>query len=130
MAVNVAKGELSFRVATPRRTDELGELARALNHMAADLEHRVSDLTRERARMADILASMDDGVLVVDVDGIVVGANAAATRMIGASAEAIEGRPLVRTARVFPARALMEGTLKQGTSSVRRVELPGDRSLE
>lgn len=130
MAVNVAKGELSFRVATPRRTDELGELARALNHMAADLEHRVSDLTRERARMADILASMDDGVLVVDVDGIVVGANAAATRMIGASAETIEGRPLVRTARVFPARALMEGALQHGMSSVRRVELPGDRSLE
>ncbi|MHB9150210.1 MAG: HAMP domain-containing sensor histidine kinase [Thermoleophilia bacterium] len=130
MAVNVAKGELSFRVATPRRTDELGELARALNHMAADLEHRVADLTRERARMADILASMDDGVLVVDVDGIVVGANPAATRMIGASTEPIEGRPLVRTARMFPARALMDGALKQGTSSLRRVELPGDRSLE
>lgn len=130
MAVNVAKGELSFRVATPRRTDELGELARALNHMAADLEHRVADLTRERARMADILASMDDGVLVVDVDGIVVGANPAATRMIGASTEQIEGRPLVRTARVFPARALMDGALEQGASSVRRVELPGDRSLE
>lgn len=130
MAVNVAKGELSFRVATPRRTDELGELARALNHMAADLEHRVADLTRERARMTDILASMDDGVLVVDVDGIVVGANAAATRMIGAPAEPMEGRPLVRTARKFPARALMDGALEHGASSVRRVELPGDRSLE
>jgi two-component system phosphate regulon sensor histidine kinase PhoR len=130
MAVNVSKGDLSYRVATPRRTDELGELARALNQMAADLERRVAELHGARTRIADILSSMDDGVLVVDVEGVVAGANPAATRMIGAASELIEGRPLVKTARMFPARALMDEALKRGAGFVRRVELPGDRSLE
>lgn len=130
MAVNVSKGELSYRVATPRRTDEIGELARALNRMAADLERRVTELRSERTRMADILSSMEDGVLVVDVEGVVVGANPAAIRMIGASAESIEGRPVVKTARMFPARSLMDEALKQEVGFVRKVELPGDRSLE
>ncbi len=130
MAVKVSDGDLSYRVATPRRTDEIGDLARALNQMAADLERRVAELRNARARTADILSSMDDGVLVLDIDGVVVGANPAATRMIGAASELIEGRPLVKTARMFPARALMDEALKQGVGFVRRVELAGDRTLE
>ena len=130
MAVNVSNGDLSYRVATPRRTDELGELARALNQMASDLERRVGELRGARTRMADILSSMDDGVLVLDVEGVVVGANPAATRMIGAASDVIEGRPLIKTARMFPARSLMDEALAQETGFVRRVELAGDRTLE
>lgn len=130
MAVGVSEGDLGYRVATPQRTDELGELARALNRMAHELEHRMHDLRDERTRMADILASMDDGVLVVDADGAVTGVNPAAAAMLGAAVEELEGEPIVRTARGFPAQPLVDEALRTEAAYTRTVELPGDRTLE
>ncbi|MHB1345726.1 MAG: HAMP domain-containing sensor histidine kinase [Thermoleophilia bacterium] len=130
MALKVSGGDLTYRVATPRRTDELGELARALNQMAHDLEQRVHELTDERTRMADILGSMDDGVLVVDADGVVTAVNPAAAAMLGARVEELTGEPLVLTARVFPARPLVDEALQSGRAYTRTLELPGDRTLE
>jgi two-component system phosphate regulon sensor histidine kinase PhoR len=83
--------------------DELGLVARALDHSVHELGSRLQDLERDRSRMAAILAGMIEGVLVVDQAGRLQLVNAAAQGMlsIGDSligrhyAEAIGHKPIV-----------------------------------
>ena len=128
MAVGVADGDLSHRVGL-RRADELGQLGRALNYMAGELESRVSRLAAEEEQSAEILAAMSDGVLVLDTSGVVVRVNAAAARMLGAEADDMPGRPLVQTARSFPVQAMAERALATGAVVTDEVRLPDARVL-
>ena len=61
-------GNLGARIRV-RRDDELGELARILNHSADQLQERLTEIARDRARTEAILSAMDDGVLAVDHRG-------------------------------------------------------------
>ena len=128
MAVGVADGDLSHRVGL-RRSDELGQLGQALNYMAGELESRVSRLAAEEEQSAEILAAMSDGVLVLDASGVVVRVNAAAARMLGASADDMAGRPLVQTARSFPVHAMAERARATGSVMTDEVRLPDARVL-
>lgn len=128
MAVGVADGDLSHRVGL-RRSDELGQLGQALNHMAGELETRISRLAAEEEQSAEILAAMSDGVLVLDASGLVVRVNAAAARMLGASADDMPGRPLVQTARSFPVHAIAERARATGSVVTDEVRLPDARVL-
>ena len=128
MAVGVADGDLSHRVGL-RRSDELGQLGQALNHMAGEMESRVSRLAAEEEQSAEILAAMSDGVLVLDISGLVVRVNEAAARMLGASADDMTGRPLVQTARSFPVQAMAERARATGSMVTEEVRMPDARVL-
>jgi signal transduction histidine kinase len=69
--------------------DELGEVARAMDHAAHELGGRVDELSRDRTRMVAILASMVEGVLVVDDQGRLQHVNDAARRMLNLHHDAI-----------------------------------------
>jgi len=55
--------------------DDLGELGRAINQMAADSRERQDALRRERDERERILAEMSDGVALVDGEGRIVRSN-------------------------------------------------------
>ena len=69
-----AAGNLAARIRV-HRSDELGELARILNQSAAQLQERLTENARDRARSEAILTAMEDGVLGVDHKGVVLLAN-------------------------------------------------------
>jgi two-component system phosphate regulon sensor histidine kinase PhoR len=69
--------------------DELGEVARAMDHAVQELGRRVDELSRDRTRMVAILASMVEGVLVVDDQGRLQHVNDAARRMLNLHHDAI-----------------------------------------
>jgi two-component system phosphate regulon sensor histidine kinase PhoR len=69
--------------------DELGEVARAMDQAVQELGRRVDELSRDRTRMAAILASMVEGVLVVDDQGRLQHVNDAARRMLNLHQDAI-----------------------------------------
>jgi len=81
-----ALGDLS-RPAPAYGDDELGDVARATETAVQNLGRRVNDLTRDRARMEAILASMVEGVLVVDGQGRLQLVNAAARWAVNRRAE-------------------------------------------
>lgn len=62
--------------------DELGNVARAMDQAIRDLGKRVETLERDRARMEAILASMIEGVLVVNEQGRLQLVNDAARRIL------------------------------------------------
>ncbi len=63
-------------------TDELGEVARALDGAIQELGRRVNELAHDRRHLQAILTGMVEGVLVMDAGGRLVMANDAARRML------------------------------------------------
>ena len=77
-----AAGDLSQPVRDYGR-DQLGTVARSLDELVRELAGRAGELARDRARTEAILASMLEGVVVVNGEGQVQLANGAARTMLG-----------------------------------------------
>ena len=73
----VAAGDFT-RKASTRAPDEIGHVAAALNRMAEELSARLERLRAERAKLEAMISSMEEGVIPIDADGRIEGANAAA----------------------------------------------------
>src|SRR5436853_1410067 len=91
------------------------ELAQVLNHMAASIEEKIEALKQDRAKMAATLIAMQEGVMVLAVDGTVRLINPAMERMIGRQGGELTGKSyweVIRQPRLheFIAHALAGGT--------------------
>ncbi|MEX2208409.1 MAG: ATP-binding protein [Myxococcota bacterium] len=119
----LSAGELGARVRW-RSNDELGDLARAFDGMAEDLEQGQSAIVAERDRLAAVLSVMVEGVLVVDAEERIVLANPRLRELLGIRGE-IEGlRPLaaVRNADVDDA---LRAALAESQPVHREIALAG-----
>src|SRR5207249_446880 len=104
-AAAIARGELNQRIEPPT-DDEIGRLAAAFNHMVAELaQQRVAledantELRRGFVELVDlktytdnILASLTNGIVTVDLDGRVVTLNPAAELLTGFFSGEVAGR--------------------------------------
>lgn len=84
-AESLAAGEYDIEppAAAAEAGGELGVLARAMMHMAGEVKARVNELTEQRDLLSVVVGGLVEGVVVVDPDGHVVIANAAARPLIG-----------------------------------------------
>src|SRR6185369_7535536 len=101
----ISRGELALRV-EPTTDDEIGRLAVAFNHMAsqlrqqrtaleganAQLQQRLDEVADLKSYTDNILASLTNGIVTVDLDGRVVTLNPAAEMMTGFFAGEVIGR--------------------------------------
>jgi two-component system sensor histidine kinase AtoS len=104
-AAAISRGELDLRI-EPTTDDEIGRLAVAFNDMATDLrrqrnalEDANAELCRRLEELADlktytdnVLASLTNGIVTVDLEGRVVTLNPAAELMTGFFAGEVTGR--------------------------------------
>ena len=99
--VQISGGDLGARVRY-RSNDELGQVARAIDRMAADLDQSHGAISAERDRLETVLRVMVEGVLVVDDELRIVLANPRVRELLGARAELEGRRPLeaIRSAEV------------------------------
>ncbi len=102
----VARGDLTQRI-TIRSRDELGTLALAFNQMATELGQQRTALERAHGELREkfheitefkrytdnILASMTDGLVTLDLEGRVVTWNAMAEELTSLATEEIRGQP-------------------------------------
>jgi two-component system phosphate regulon sensor histidine kinase PhoR len=98
-ARRMAGGDLDVRM-RPAGTDEIAELGRALDAMAASLTTTLTALRTERDLLGVILESMQEGVLVLDEKSRMLLVNPAlrATLSLGADAEGRAALELIRNA--------------------------------
>ncbi|MBN1261721.1 MAG: HAMP domain-containing protein [Anaerolineae bacterium] len=94
----MASGDLSTRT-LPTTEDEVGQLARAFNHMATELEEQIRALSTERCRLAAILEHMADGVIIIDEDGQIQMMNQAAAEILETAPETAMGKNFSTVAR-------------------------------
>jgi PAS domain S-box-containing protein len=99
-AARLAAGDRNARVGASSRSDELGQLARDFDQMAAALELRERELGEaERrataARFAAVLDAAADGIVSVDDSSFrIIQFNKGAEQMFGYSAAEVLGQPL------------------------------------
>jgi two-component system phosphate regulon sensor histidine kinase PhoR len=116
----VAEGELDQEIQITSR-DEVGELARAFNQMAARLKEMVVLLTNERDRMATILSNIDDAILMIDDDGKITAMNRAAENIFQISEAKALGHTFIEIVRDHELNELLQhclSTRKQQTGAV------------
>jgi len=77
-----------------RGDDEVGALAEALDLLAENLSRTVQKLASERDRLAGILETMAEGVLLTEPGGKVALANTSLRSMVGASGQLVGKDPI------------------------------------
>jgi two-component system, OmpR family, phosphate regulon sensor histidine kinase PhoR len=118
VALSLAEGDLRARTRSTRK-DELGDIGRAIDHMADQLVERIDSLRAEESRLWTILDAMSEAVFVTDARGIIVLTNAAFDRLIGGRAV---GRTAMEALRSPELHSAVDEA-RRGASS--RVELRG-----
>ena len=71
IAKRLAKGDFSRKVIV-RSNDETGDLAKALNDMADEINAKVKNISSEKARLEAILLSMFEGVMLTNERGEII----------------------------------------------------------
>lgn len=90
-AKQIGEGNLSERIEVTSN-DELGELAKAFNTMAAGLQKT----TVSKAYLDNIIESIQEAVFVADNDGTLLRTNSAAGRLTGYSVNEMMDQPLTK----------------------------------
>ena len=89
----IGSGDLDFRIEA-RDNDEVGDLSRAFNKMAADLRAVTEEVLEERRRYQELFDSAPDGYVVTDQAGTIQEANHAMGDLLGVGVGDLAGQRL------------------------------------
>ncbi|WMT30734.1 ATP-binding protein [Bacillus aerius] len=82
-AQDLAKGKFDTKIPILTQ-DEIGELAIAFNQMGKQLKFHITALNQEKEHLSNILSSMADGVITINIDGTILMTNPPAERFLQA----------------------------------------------
>lgn len=139
VALDMAEGQFQQRLPV-RSEDEVGQLARSFNYLAARLQETVGALEREKGKLEDVVGNLAEGVLAVDQSGQILLANAAAKRVLSpeqgsaaqgpAGGEADDRLPSGGSLARFPELAsLFREVLESGQPASREFRLRGGQQF-
>jgi two-component system phosphate regulon sensor histidine kinase PhoR len=112
--------DLSVRTRV-RRSDEVGALAEALDRLADNLNRTVEKLGGERDRLAGVLETMAEGVLLIDRTGRIALANGSLRMMVASSGQLVGKEPI---------EAIRNNELAEMIETVQRTESPVTGEVE
>jgi len=122
LAERLAQGDLSGRL-LPTTQDEVGQLARAFNQMADQIQAKIGTLAEERGRLATVLEHMADGVIITTGEGRVQLINPVAARLLGTTETMALGCSFAQVARHYQLIELWRRSREQGEQQVETVEM-------
>jgi two-component system sensor histidine kinase AtoS len=116
-----AQGDLE-QVIDIRTGDEIEELGKNFNHMIEQirlhrnaLENRLREITSLKAYTDNILSSMTNGLITIDLEGKVITLNETAEQILGKGRNEMVGSPLEETlGDDLPLYRMMSETLRHG----------------
>ena len=122
ISLEMSRGNFDKRVQEISK-DEVGQLARAFNHLAEELGRSIYALTQEKSKTESILVSMTDGVIACDAEGRVMLMNPKAVEFCGRTEASAIGEDL---REVIPDPLLVE-SFRETLATGRRCELEMER---
>jgi two-component system phosphate regulon sensor histidine kinase PhoR len=125
IARRMAAGELDLRTRLTSR-DEIGELARALDHLAQNLSRSMRELRDDRDLLGRILEAMREGVLVLDNEHRILLFNASARESLFFDTNVV-GRPAIEVVRNAELHALIHDSLEGQAPVSGEIEVAGLR---
>jgi two-component system phosphate regulon sensor histidine kinase PhoR len=120
-ARRIARGELSQKISVKTK-DEASQLAEAFNQMSLSLQKTVAEISEERGKLAAILASMADGVIMTDGEGNVLLANPAAEKLFGFKQGKVRGRYFIEAVPDYEVDRILRSCLKTGREQAVQLE--------
>jgi two-component system phosphate regulon sensor histidine kinase PhoR len=124
-AGRMAKGDLNAR-ARVARSDEYGDLGRALDQLAQSLAQATVELRAERDRLSGILRGMHEGVLLLDREGRIELFNPALREMLLLEETAHGMKPL-EVIRHAELKETLDEARTSGEDTTRELEVTGLR---
>jgi len=123
VARRMAGGDLEARsrLETP---DEVGELGRTLDHLAANLSRSVRELRDDRDLLGRILESMREGVLVMDGEHRIMLANPSLREMLLLDSD-VTGRSTIEVIRNAELQSIVEKALVTSEQLSGEIEVGG-----
>ena len=108
-----ASGDLSQQVYVSDTT-EISAVADAMNHMARQLDDRISTIDSPRTELEAVLSSMVEGVLAVDEEENLISLNEAAAELLGQDRNTALGRSIQEIGRNPDLTSLAQQVLAGG----------------
>ena len=115
----ITSGELGQKI-TIEAKDEVGELAYAFNEMSAKLKELVETISEDRTKLATILDSMADGVIMTDAEGNISLANRATEKLF--NIKEAKNKPLIEAVRDHEVDELLKLCLKTAQTQAAQYE--------
>lgn len=97
-AVDITKGKLDSSI-NIIRNDEIGELAKAIDFMAASLRDKINSIKDKNTKMEAILSSVVNGIIAVDSNENILFINPIAQEMLNITETDIVGKHMLRVIR-------------------------------
>lgn len=123
IARRMAGGDLEARTRL-ESPDEIGELGRTLDHLAANLSRSVRELRDDRDLLGRILESMREGVLVMDGEHRILLANPSLRDMLLLDSDVV-GRSTIEVIRNAELQAIVQKALAASEPLAGEIELGG-----
>ncbi len=120
-AKRISAGKLDQQIYIDTR-DETAELAASFNEMARNLNVKIGDLSTETNKLLAVLHTMDDGVVMTDVEGTIVMANPAAGKLFNFSPEKSAGFNLTKIIPDHEVNNAFRDYLRTGQPQSRQIE--------
>ncbi len=109
-AQEFARGNLKNRLDIPD-SEELAELARAMNTMAEKLDEKIKDSIHRSRELEAVHSSMQEGVIAIDDAERIITINAAAAKIFDFSAATLKQRNILEVARNFELQTFIQKAL-------------------
>ncbi|MCL0070241.1 cell wall metabolism sensor histidine kinase WalK [Dehalococcoidia bacterium] len=123
-AKRIASGEMDQKVHVGTG-DESAELAHAFNEMTESFRGMMGALSTERNRLAAVLSTMADGVLMADAEGNVLMVNPAAEKLFCFEEKAAIGHPLIEAVPDHEISDTLQSCLKSRQQQAAQIESRG-----
>ena len=127
-AKRFAVGQLDHRVPVPD-SEELAELAGALNETADRLKRTIETITNQKNQLEAILSSMAEGVIAVDSDGRVVSINKKAAMLLEIDVVSATGHSIEEVIRNVDIQRFMRYTLMSSAPTEEDITLSAEQPV-
>ena len=124
-AGRMAAGDLEVRT-HPTGNDEVAALGHALDQLADSLSHSLGEIREERDLLDRILSGMQEGILLLDGNGLVELVNPSLREMLLLGADGV-GRPLLEVVRHAALKDLLERSRQTDETVTGEIEVGGLR---
>ncbi len=124
--LQMSNTNLSDNIET-KNLDEVAQLEYAFNRLAGQLNTRIAELSTERGTLETVLASMTDGVVIVDSEGKVQLTNQAVLKMFEKEQNNVVGISLVELVRHHLLIELWRKCKLTGEQQIATLETSPDR---
>ncbi len=102
-------------------TDETGRLARNINYLVGELKDKIRSADEEKGKLQAVFSSMEDGILVLDIQGRIEGMNTAVQRIFGLSMGEMIGKTPLEIRRQIPLQQALDVFKETGVPLSREI---------